>query len=933
MPLLTPNFPTPQLSSFPTMLSVVLKLLLRLYTCLWQFFRFSIAHLQSIGDGKWKYVGGDTFLETVPVSWRYTDVIFSLTEKVNGAISVKYQLPGEDLDPDSLISVSDDSDIAELYGEYFRALRQPGTPIRTFRLRLFLFRAAEDPYTPEDIAAEARYMELLPGDDDGKHFLNFSGSLVLAPPGDSEASSVAAEALHTSTTNGGRGGSTRAADALTDFEDEFLADGMHTPSTVAADAELAWEAGFKAGHEAAMLASATEEEWTELLNRRMAHLAHTASEYLLNRGGGVGWEDNDDGNETSPAASLLLPGPGHVGDVGRGEGDGEPLGFGSEGLSVDPDADPEFKTMFESKYEITESTKKAMAARRPQGHHRYPLQLGSPLLQNGGGGGGGGSHQEGTATSAPSSTLQALNLGDASGFDTAPHRIRTAPTSSTAISIGLAPSGPDTTATAATILSPNSMLPAHISIFGDDLGEAAARAVVARYGPPPAAAANLPSHISEFGSSDSSASDGANATTDGDEYEYEYGNEYGHGGDGVYCDDDDEDEMSLPEGIAEAVLPAEDGHAGPAKKKKRSRPGKNRRKRTSHPPDAALLPTRFDLLGGDAAGGLNADNHRHHDARNGGGGGGVPVGAGALPPAPADLPQGLAMEPSLSGVHRVDSSALAVLAKIGEGSFGEVSLCQCPTFGRVAVKWIKSTKVERWASFWREAELMSRLNHPNVLRFYGLVTQGDYVVGIMTEFAASGSLASFMRRKGAVAGQASGFLPLQCRVQLALQAANGMAYLHSQKVVHFDVKPDNLLVDGGWSTPGGPSLKVADFGLSVVKANTFCSNVHDLRGTLPYMAPEMITDHQHVTEAADVWSLGVVFWEMLTLESPYADILPAQLLGALGSGAARLPIPDWCEPEWRAVMEMCWLVDPTARPTCRQLALQLQRIRDNAHSP
>lgn len=59
----------------------------------------------------WKYVGGDTFMHTVPTSWKYAELMFSLAEKVDGAVSVKYQLPGEELDPDSLISVSDDSDL------------------------------------------------------------------------------------------------------------------------------------------------------------------------------------------------------------------------------------------------------------------------------------------------------------------------------------------------------------------------------------------------------------------------------------------------------------------------------------------------------------------------------------------------------------------------------------------------------------------------------------------------------------------------------------------------------------------------------------------------------------------------------------------------------------------------------------------------------
>ncbi len=56
-------------------------------------------------------MGGDTFMQTVPLSWKYAELVFSLAEKVDGAVSVKYQLPGEELDPDSLISVSDDSDL------------------------------------------------------------------------------------------------------------------------------------------------------------------------------------------------------------------------------------------------------------------------------------------------------------------------------------------------------------------------------------------------------------------------------------------------------------------------------------------------------------------------------------------------------------------------------------------------------------------------------------------------------------------------------------------------------------------------------------------------------------------------------------------------------------------------------------------------------
>lgn len=107
-------------------------------------------------------------------------------------------------------------------------------------------------------------------------------------------------------------------------------------------------------------------------------------------------------------------------------------------------------------------------------------------------------------------------------------------------------------------------------------------------------------------------------------------------------------------------------------------------------------------------------------------------------------------------------------------------------------------QVERhWASFWHEAELMSRLNHPNVLRFFGLVVEGPMVVGIMTEFAAAGSLASYLH-------SGVGFIPLRQRAQLALHAVNGMAYLHSLKVRRCSHGgPRRWMHPGWWGTGHG----------------------------------------------------------------------------------------------------------------------------------
>ncbi|KAK9826720.1 hypothetical protein WJX81_001147 [Elliptochloris bilobata] len=286
--------------------------------------------------------------------------------------------------------------------------------------------------------------------------------------------------------------------------------------------------------------------------------------------------------------------------------------------------------------------------------------------------------------------------------------------------------------------------------------------------------------------------------------------------------------------------------------------------------------------------------------------------------------------PLYCNVHRVPKDEVKVLGRIGEGAFGEVSLATCAIFGKVAVKWLKPGKVERHsASFWREADMLGSLNHPSVLRFYGAVVAArddPAVIGIMTEFMRGGSLAQLLR-------SGINFLPLRERAELALHAVNGLAYLHEMKIVHFDLKPDNLLLEAPLVPGAGlgvPSVKVADFGLSKHKRKSYVSGVRDLRGTLPYMAPELVSDPDHVSEKADVWSLGMVLWEMLCLETPFQALTPQQIIAGLMVGNLAPEVPAWCEPEWRGLMEACWEVSPAGRPSFRQLAVQLEKILEAA---
>ncbi|MEW5319144.1 MAG: hypothetical protein WDW38_010313 [Sanguina aurantia] len=296
----------------------------------------------------------------------------------------------------------------------------------------------------------------------------------------------------------------------------------------------------------------------------------------------------------------------------------------------------------------------------------------------------------------------------------------------------------------------------------------------------------------------------------------------------------------------------------------------------------------------------------------------------------------------LQGVVKLRREDVLLSRKIGEGAFGEVSQAHVFPYGVVAIKWLKKERFAKYSeSFTREAEVLSKLNHPNIIRMYGLVVEsgdaamasvagaavdpahpgaggGEQVIaGIMTEFVRSGSLTQHLRSLPRP-------LSLKERCHIAWQATLGMAYLHKQSpaVVHFDLKPDNLLVDGE-----GENLvvKVADFGLSKHKYHSHVSCC-DLRGTLPYMAPELLLNPRQVSERCDVWSMGVVMWEMTTLEVPFQELSSQSILMALMHGNLHLPIPATCEPEWRGLIEACLETDPSCRPSFQQLAHQLGTI-------
>jgi tRNA A-37 threonylcarbamoyl transferase component Bud32 len=254
--------------------------------------------------------------------------------------------------------------------------------------------------------------------------------------------------------------------------------------------------------------------------------------------------------------------------------------------------------------------------------------------------------------------------------------------------------------------------------------------------------------------------------------------------------------------------------------------------------------------------------------------------------------------------------------RVGLGSFGEVYRGEWHGT-EVAVKKflqqdISSDILEELKA---EVRIMKRLRHPNVVLFMGAVTRIPNL-SILTEFLPRGSLFRLIRRP-------NNQLDEKKRIRMALDVARGMNYLHNctPVVVHRDLKSPNLLVDKNWV------VKVCDFGLSRIKHDTFLSS-RSTAGTAEWMAPEVLRNEPS-DEKCDVFSYGVILWELCTLLQPWEGMNPMQVVGAVGFQQRRLDIPAGVDPTIAEIIEKCWQTDPKVRPSFAEIMVALKRVLKN----
>ncbi|XP_058771568.1 serine/threonine/tyrosine-protein kinase HT1-like isoform X2 [Vicia villosa] len=215
--------------------------------------------------------------------------------------------------------------------------------------------------------------------------------------------------------------------------------------------------------------------------------------------------------------------------------------------------------------------------------------------------------------------------------------------------------------------------------------------------------------------------------------------------------------------------------------------------------------------------------------------------------------------------------------------------------------------------FVREVTLLSRLHHRNVIKFIA-ASSNPPVYCIITDYISEGSLRAYLHKLERKT------ISHEKLITFALDIARGMQYIHSQGVIHRDLKPENILI-------GEDSrLILADFGIACEEA--VCDLLADDPGTYRWMAPEMIKRKSYGRKV-DVYSFGLILWELLTGTIPYEDMNPIQAAFAVVNKKLRPIIPPSCPPAMRALIEQCWSLQPDKRPDFWQIVKVLEQFQSS----
>ncbi|KAL7056041.1 hypothetical protein AAHC03_021197 [Spirometra sp. Aus1] len=261
---------------------------------------------------------------------------------------------------------------------------------------------------------------------------------------------------------------------------------------------------------------------------------------------------------------------------------------------------------------------------------------------------------------------------------------------------------------------------------------------------------------------------------------------------------------------------------------------------------------------------------------------------------------------------QLDNADVQLLEKIGQGNFGEVHRGMYN--GRmVAVKTCRANPVEvevRRKFLQGEATALN-FCHPNIVQLIGIAVR-THPIMIVMEYVAGGSLLSYLRKT-------RNNPDIGILLRMSVDAANGMAYLESKNCIHRDLAARNCLLTEDLT------LKIADFGMA---REEHVYELSDRNGPIPikWTAPEALASNRY-TSKCDVWSFGILLWEMFTGgDTPYRGLSNNETRDLVESGY-RLKTPEWMPRQLGKQMQSCWAADPNRRPTFANLVESLSKLK------